>query len=210
MNKPTIGLYDLGAGLGVVAGLEMADQITRPVEGAHFRISGFLDSPDTDQVKSYMRDLDVSIESFKNDAAKNVTRPAFLQSLNEWLFGWKKFLSSHSSTTQILLAGRDTTMNQAREYGKQLEGWRDAYQKETGKSPEGQIPTKPPEAGTGMATSTKVLLGAIALAVVGVGGWVFYKSIQNAQSIANENIERGKAFAEKHGERLVEHAIAGG
>lgn len=198
MDKPTISLYDLGAGLGVVAGLEMADQITRPVEGAHFKIAGFLDAPDTDQVKSYLRDLDVAIETFKNDAAKNVTRETFLQSLNQWIFGWKQFVGSHSTTTQILLAGRDATMNQAREYQKQLEGWRDAYQRETGKTPEGQIPTKPPEQkpGLGLSTTTWILLGAT---VLGLAGYATYKYVQRAR----EDVRRAEGLARGLAEKTI-------
>lgn len=200
MNKPIISLYELGCGLGVIAGMELAEDITKPVEGANFKISGIFDSASLDGVKSYLRDLDVSIGTLKGDVEKNITRTAFLQSFSDWLWGWKKFLGDHESTTQILLAGRDVTMEQAKEYGKQLEGWRAAYSRELqGAQPSGVLPSVPvtPESSSffSVSTRTKVLLvlgGGLVLTALGYATYRYIKKMRGDVERA-ENLARGIA-----------------
>jgi hypothetical protein len=205
-GKPTVSLFELGSALGTVAGLEFVESLTAPVEGATFRIAGFFDAPEVEAIKNYLRDLDVSIESFKNDASQNVTRPTFLQSLNEWIFGWKKFLGSHQTTTQIMLAGRDATMTQAKEYGQKLDGWRNAYRLETGKAPEGQTPSTPKDPEPTFSVSTKMLIGIGVLTALGLAGYATYRYVKKMR----EDTLRAEGFARGYAERLIAGGFGGG
>lgn len=207
-ERPTVSIYELGSALGTIAGMEYAETMTAPVEGAKYRIAGLFDAPDVDAIKNYLRDLDGSIESFRMDAQRNITREAFLQSLNEWLFRWKQFYGERQTTTQILLKGRDTTMTEAKEYGVKLEGWRKLYQQETGKTPEGQTPTTPKDVVSPLATSasTKILLVLAAAGVVGLLGYMTYRYVKKAKS----DVDRAENLVRGYAEKAIMGGVGGG
>jgi hypothetical protein len=195
------------------AGLDAAEGITGPVVNIQTGQDGgqgtwLLLTPT--QVSESMRNLNASVVALDADVAANVKRQPFIDSWGAWKSAWDSFQKENDSFVKLMIHGTGVIWRQAEEYRKQLSGWRDAYQRETGNlAPSGPAPVAP---GPGIPTQPQKpatnwwLWGLGLVALVGVGGYAFYRVSQPVRRKVGEARERiGMAVLTRGGSEMKTH-----
>jgi hypothetical protein len=193
IQQPQGAILDAGLMSLQLSGLEHAEGVTGSVARVHTGQDGseswFLTTPV--QVTESIRNLNAAVLALDSDVAANVKRQAFTDSWSAWKAAWDGFQKDNDSTIKLLLHGTGAMWRQTEEYRKQLDGWRAAYQRETGNlAPSGPVPVAP---GPGLPTKPKTnwaLWGLGLAAIVGVGGYFYWKAMQPARRRVGELRER--------------------
>jgi hypothetical protein len=176
---------DLGMTALRFAGLEATESLTGPVvrtRSATGQDQGqfFFLSPST--VTESINNLDASVKALDADIAGNVHRQPFLVAWQAWKDAWTGFKNDNDSTIKLLLHGTGPVWRQAETYRIQLQGWRDAYVKETaGLAPSGPVPPAPTPVAPPKEpfwTPTKIALGVL---IAGALGFATYRYWQSAR-----------------------------
>jgi hypothetical protein len=195
------------------AGLDAAEGITGPVVNVQTGQDGgdgqwYLLTPS--QVTESMRNLNAAVLALDSDIGANVTRQAFKDAWGAWKDAWNGFQNDNNSTLKLMIHGTGAAWRQNEQYRKQLDGWRTAYQKETGNlAPSGPAPVAPGPGLPQQKSGTNWWLWGFGLvALLGVGGYIFYRVSQPVRKrvdkvrhrVGTAVLTRGASEMRLHGE----------
>jgi hypothetical protein len=185
-----MGIYEQGLAGLCVAGSEATQNILG--KGS---VGLNLVLPST--VMEQINQTDAAFQSLDADVKAHVTRPAFLQGWQATLNAWNTFKSNNDTQFKIAKNFPSTVLAEVQQHKEKLNGWRDAYAKETNISPSGpqqNIPKPPPpeKEPERMSEGTKLLIGLFAVLAIGGFGYATYRYFQTAK----RQTVKGKRFLE--------------